>query len=690
MTAPEPRAAGSSLNESQQRRLAATCRYVDRLLSDVERILTQSASGSPFAPYVDDLSPAQRGAVADYLRAIREALLRVLVRHGLSPGGRPLSAAHSLRTHLTFIGVAIEELKPTYMRGYGEVAPEAVTELQGLTEELQSIVRRLDDLVARAGLADLHGRLERLERAGADTGVLDTLASIVDARGLVEFRPALGIVLDRLEDLRFELAVFGRVSSGKSSLLNHLLGTTALPVGVTPVTSVPTRLAHGRHAAVHVRFADRRAERLDLDRLADFVTEAHNPANTKRVTAVVVTLPAPLLEGGLVVVDTPGLGSLATTGAAETLAYLPRCDLGLVLIDAAAPLTAEDVGTLERLGQAGIPAHLLLSKADLLAPADLARVKSYVEEEVARRLGHPLAAHPVSVVESHASLVDDWIGRELGPLLREHRQLAQASVRRKIGVLRQAVVATLEARLSRARGAGGRDAPVPPRLETNLRHAAARFEQARLALEPFRVVPDQLLDTALPEAARAVAEGRDAGADAASILARGNTAIASVVSTHFEPVGRELLAVAAEVTEALAHASDALGLAGTPRLDDWKGFLREMPRFDTGGWTAPPDSRWNAVLPRAVRVRLTYDRVHSALADRLAESLRAYALVVHAWATGILGRYRQEFEAQADMIRVQLGARAGTPGAENDSVALERDLERLGAEAPGQPAEGRP
>jgi len=250
------------------------------------------------------------------------------------------------------------------------------------------------------------------------------------------------------------------------------------------------------------------------------VTEAHNPANTKRVTAVVVTLPAPLLEGGLVVVDTPGLGSLATTGAAETLAYLPRCDLGLVLIDAAAPLTAEDVGTLERLGQAGIPAHLLLSKADLLAPADLARVKSYVEEEVARRLGHPLAAHPVSVVESHASLVDDWIGRELGPLLREHRQLAQASVRRKIGVLRQAVVATLEARLSRARGAGGRDAPVPPRLETDLRRAAARFEQARLALEPFRLVPDQLLDTALREAARAVAQGRDAGADAASILAR--------------------------------------------------------------------------------------------------------------------------------------------------------------------------
>jgi len=48
---------------------------------------------------------------------------------------------------------------------------------------------------------------------------------------------------------------------------------------------------------------------------------------------------------------------------------------------------AEPGKNIERLGQAGIPAHLLLSKADLLAPADLARVKSYVEGEMARRLG---------------------------------------------------------------------------------------------------------------------------------------------------------------------------------------------------------------------------------------------------------------------------------------------------------------
>jgi len=68
--------------------------------------------------------------------------------------------------------------------------------------------------------------------------------------------------------------------------------------------------------------------------------------------------------------DTPGLGSLATAGAAETLAYLPTCDLGIVLIDAGSTLTAEDIHTVFALRQAAIPVQILISKADLLSEMD--------------------------------------------------------------------------------------------------------------------------------------------------------------------------------------------------------------------------------------------------------------------------------------------------------------------------------
>ena len=94
--------------------------------------------------------------------------------------------------------------------------------------------------------------------------------------------------------------------------------------------------------------------------------------------------PSQRLRDGVVLVDTPGLGSLASAGAAETLAYLPRCDLGVVLIDAGSTLTAEDLTTLQALDDAAIRTILLLSKADLLAPNDVARARNVSPSRSAR------------------------------------------------------------------------------------------------------------------------------------------------------------------------------------------------------------------------------------------------------------------------------------------------------------------
>jgi predicted GTPase len=182
----------------------------------------------------------------------------------------------------------------------------------------------------------------------------------------VEFRPALGVIIDRLESDIFEIAVFGRVSSGNSSLLNRIVQADVLPVDVNPNTSAPTRFVYGSAPGGTVWFADRKPERFDIARLPEFVTEQSNPSNDKHVTRIVVELPSARLRQGVAFVDTPGLGSLATTGAAETLAYIPRCDLGVVLVDAGSMLTPDDLVTVRALYEAGIPAFILLSKADLL------------------------------------------------------------------------------------------------------------------------------------------------------------------------------------------------------------------------------------------------------------------------------------------------------------------------------------
>ena len=79
------------------------------------------------------------------------------------------------------------------------------------------------------------------------------------------------------------------------------------------------------------------------NQLRDYASEDGNPGNHKHVTDILVRLPSPRLQEGVILVDTPGIGSLALAGSAQTFAYLPRCDLGVVLIDAASTLNREDL-----------------------------------------------------------------------------------------------------------------------------------------------------------------------------------------------------------------------------------------------------------------------------------------------------------------------------------------------------------
>ena len=138
------------------------------------------------------------------------------------------------------------------MRGYGPVSKEGAADLNGIVAELQSAVKELVRYVLQPRAGDLRERVQKLANQGWDVEALQTLAEIIDHHGLTEFRPTISMLLDRAEDTALEIAVFGRVSTGKSSLLNHVIGADLLPVGVTPITAVPTRIGYGQKPSVRV------------------------------------------------------------------------------------------------------------------------------------------------------------------------------------------------------------------------------------------------------------------------------------------------------------------------------------------------------------------------------------------------------------------------------------------------------
>ena len=63
-----------------------------------------------------------------------------------------------------------------------------------------------------------------------------------------------------------------------------------------------------------MRFLDGHEEKHSLAALPDLVTERGNAGNRRRIAGVTVYVTAPVLEGGVELVDTPGTGSVFRVG----------------------------------------------------------------------------------------------------------------------------------------------------------------------------------------------------------------------------------------------------------------------------------------------------------------------------------------------------------------------------------------
>jgi hypothetical protein len=107
---------------------------------------------------------------------------------------------HSIRTALGFAEIAIEELKPEYMKGYGKVPKGAMDDLNGIVSELAALVTRFDRYLAEEHGQDLRARLEGLQAPPDLKPLLALLEEVITRHGLVEFRPTLLMILDKLAD----------------------------------------------------------------------------------------------------------------------------------------------------------------------------------------------------------------------------------------------------------------------------------------------------------------------------------------------------------------------------------------------------------------------------------------------------------------------------------------------------------
>ena len=234
---------------------------------------------------------------------------------------------------------------------------------------------------------------------------LQTISRLCSTFGIESLGPRVRAALDVLQgDGVVDVAVLGQFKAGKSSFLNSLIGREIVPVDVLPATAVVTRIGYGPKERAVVRLLTRNEEEPPIERLAEFVTERHNPANEKQVAMVEVEVPSLLPYRGIRFVDTPGLGSVFTHNTQVSMEWLPRVGGALVAISVNHPLSEQDVRLLGEVFQHTPEVAILLTKADLVSKSQLDVVVDFTHHQIVRLTGKELPILPCSVHPAHTEL----------------------------------------------------------------------------------------------------------------------------------------------------------------------------------------------------------------------------------------------------------------------------------------------
>ncbi len=212
----------------------------------------------------------------------------------------------------------------------------------------------------RQGFANPQGVSQSLPGEAA----LCRLAELATEFGAEHIASTARSIAERVSEGRFYVACVGQFKRGKSTLLNALIGHSVLPTAVVPLTAVPTIIRHGERLAARVRFQSAAWTDIPVSVVEEYVSEGKNPENAKGVVGVEVFVPSPLLETGMCLVDTPGLGSVFAGNTAATHAFIPHIDAAIVVIGADPPLSGDELQLVETVSQEVHDLVFVLNKAD--------------------------------------------------------------------------------------------------------------------------------------------------------------------------------------------------------------------------------------------------------------------------------------------------------------------------------------
>lgn len=185
-------------------------------------------------------------------------------------------------------------------------------------------------------VSDLTESLAQLKEYSEDIGLEHTAKSI-------------GETIEKTAKEHFEVAIVGEFKRGKSTLINALLGQEVLPADVLPATATLNRVTYSEEPYVMVEYKNGEEEKVDINRLADYVTklsyESEKTAET--VKQATVYYDTAFCKNNVDIIDTPGLNDDEQM-TNVTLSILPEIDAAVFVISANSPFSQFEKEFLEK------------------------------------------------------------------------------------------------------------------------------------------------------------------------------------------------------------------------------------------------------------------------------------------------------------------------------------------------------
>ena len=231
----------------------------------------------------------------------------------------------------------------------------------------------------------------------------DVLISKAERLGQIAHRLGLhtlsSVIVDdtrrRLDEDRLRVAVIGEIKHGKSSLINALIGSEALPTGVTPTTGAVVRVHAGDEPGPWLDKGEGQRERLEPDRFAALArgpdkNRGNGNAGEHEDGALELVVSPDVLPSSLELVDTPGINDIAQYRAAVSRGELPRADVLVLVLDATQLLNRAEMAFLRDavtsvggLQDSGARLVLVVNRIDLIAERERPKLAEHLERELA-------------------------------------------------------------------------------------------------------------------------------------------------------------------------------------------------------------------------------------------------------------------------------------------------------------------